>query len=39
MVGAHPSIPYTFEGYGMLAQAEMRGVRKMCGPGARSQKH
>ena len=28
MVGAHPSMPDTFDGYGILAQAEMRGVRK-----------
>ena len=28
MVGAHPSMPDTFDGYGILAQAEMRGVRE-----------
>ena len=26
MVGACPSMPYTLDGYGILAQAEMRGV-------------
>ena len=39
MVGAHPSMPDTLDGCGILAQAEIRGVRKVCGPGARSQKH
>ena len=29
MVGAHPSMPDTFDGYGILAQAELRGVREM----------
>ena len=29
MVSAHPSVPDTFDDYGILAQAEMRGVRKM----------
>ena len=28
MVGAHSSMPDTFDGYGILAQAEMRGVRE-----------
>ena len=28
MVGAHPSMPDTFDGYRILAQAEMKGVRK-----------
>ena len=31
-------MPDTFDGYGILAQAEMRGVReKWSGPGERSQ--
>ena len=28
MVGAHPSMPNTFDGYRILAQAEMRGVHE-----------
>ena len=28
MVGAHPSMPDTFDGDGTLAQTEMRGVRR-----------
>ena len=39
MEGPHPSMPDTLDGYGILAQAEMRGVRKVCGAGERSQKH
>ena len=39
MVGAHLSMPDMLDGCAILAQAEMRGVRKVCGPGAQSQKH
>ena len=28
MVGAHPSMPDTFDGDGILAQTEIRGVRR-----------
>ena len=31
MEGAHPSMPYTFDGCGILAQAE-RGGGEVCGP-------
>ena len=34
MLGAHPSMPDTLDGYGILAQAEMRGVRKGKVPGS-----
>ena len=30
MVDAYPSMPDTLDGYGILAQAEMRGVRTLC---------
>ena len=30
MVRAHPSMPDTLDGYGILAQTEIRGERRRC---------